>query len=105
MKKLFQSRAFIIGFISGVLFLIVINCLNYLSNRGSIIGEPFSFGYPFDLYKGQAYKLRWENGFVNFGEILYLGLIADILFTIILSVLIGLIFKFIWSKFAERKLK
>ena len=107
MKKLIQSKMFIFGFVLGVLALTAINYQSYLSNRGSILGKPYSFGYPFDLYveKGYSYELYLKNGFTNSSEILYLGLIVDIFFALFCSFFVGLAFKFVWSKISARKLR
>jgi nucleoside-specific outer membrane channel protein Tsx len=73
---------------------------------GSLIGEPYSFGYPFKLYveNGYSYDFYLKNGFTDSSRILWLGLTADILVALIVSFAIGYIFRFVWSEIRARPL-
>lgn len=84
---------FVIGFIGGIICFLF---LNYSTNIViNIDSYHFRlFGFPFKFI---------EFGNVN-TRIVWRVLIADILTGIIFSLLIGLIFKFVWSKIAARKL-
>jgi hypothetical protein len=95
MNKFLQSVAFNLGFIVGVLLFIGINFYSLSINyRGCIdcFGES---GFPF-LWMDQGWFLQ---------RILWLGLIADVLFGIISSFVMGLIFYSLWSKLLAPKLK
>jgi hypothetical protein len=95
MRKYFQSISFCSGFALGLFVFVVRNCFSYLGNRGSLIGQPYSFGYPFKLYleNGYSYDFYLKNGFTNSSQILWLGLTANILVAVIFSFAIGYIFK------------
>lgn len=100
MRKLFSNRAFVFGFALDILLFSVINFLSYTGSRASLCGSPpYSFGFPYNFYKEYLDKSCKTSG-----QILWFGLIADVFITITLSFLLGLIFKFIWSKFASRRI-
>ena len=98
MYKLLRYKSFYLGFLSNLFVLFVVNYLNYHRKRGSILGEPYIFGFPFDLYKedGYSYELYLQNGFTDSSQILWFGLIADILIALVGSFIIGVAFKLVW---------
>ncbi len=100
MRKFFRSISFCLGFASGLFGFAVINCFSYLGNKGSIIGKPYSFGYPLKLYieNGYSYDFYLKNGFTNSSHILWAGLIADIFIALIISFAVGCIFRFFWME-------
>ena len=100
MRKFFGSISFCLGFATGLFGFAIINCFSYLGNRGSLIGEPYSFGYPLKIYieNGYSYDLYLKNGFTNSSYILWTGLIADIFIALIVSFAIGCGFKFFWTE-------
>ena len=85
---------FLIGFIGGVICFLF---LNYYTNTVLDIDTYHFrlFGFPFKFIEFSDVNTR----------IAWRVLIADILTGIFFSLLIGLIFKFIWSKIAARKLR
>jgi hypothetical protein len=99
MRKLISNTAFKVGFVAAILIFIFLNYLSFVSNECSewIDDCGWSFGFPFNLYM--------EGGFISFKEILWLGLIADIFIAITFSFALGLVFRFVWSKIAPRKLR
>jgi len=92
MKSIVQSKTFCLGFTLGILIFIIFNYVNYLHNvcSNTIDDCGWSFGFPVHFYS--------EGGFFTFREIIWIGLIIDILFALISSLLIGLVFNYIWSK-------
>ena len=96
MKNLIQNKAFTFGFLLG--FLSFIFTMNYFDkkDRGICFDCYETFGLPFN-YLG-------TGGFVTRTDILWFGLIADILIAIVFGLIIGSIFKFVWLKIASRRL-
>ena len=100
MRKLIFNIAFNFGFLIGIFLFAVINFLSYTNNRASLCGSPaYSFGLPYHFYKEYLDKSCKTSG-----QILWFGLIADIFIAISFSVLLGLIFNFVWSKLASRRI-
>jgi hypothetical protein len=98
MHKISCNKVFNLGFIAGMLLLLIANYFTYLITASIDISHyTHKFGFPFSLYKWGGYS--YEEGF------LWLGLVANISIAVIFSFSIGLIFKFIWSKIASRRLQ
>src|SRR5688572_11398378 len=94
-SKLFKNKIFLFGFIIGIITFI---CLNYysimLAFEDMCLHCIRNFGFPFYFY---------ESGTIaHYEEITYSVLIINILIAITCSFLIGLIFKFVWSKISAR---
>ncbi len=87
--KNFQKNAFSFGFYIGILFFIVLNIYSLAANYGGCIDCYGDFGIPFTL----------GDGDIKFGRFIWVGLIADILFALIASFIIGLVLKWAWLKF------
>jgi hypothetical protein len=98
MSKLFCNKAFNLGFfitfgLFGFLNYLVYIVSNNVNNNsvitfsagGYIVGFPFVF-YQVIIGHPNIFDFRW------------LFLIANILIAVVFSLLIGLIFKFVWSK-------
>ncbi len=85
MSKLFKNKVFRSGFLVGLIISAVVNYVDYIgkANINLPTHTKNEFGFPFDFY-------RW-GGYVSEVEILWLGLIANILIAIIFSFLLGLI--------------
>ncbi len=97
MRKLIVTKSFILGFISGcILFL----CLNYYTVMQAFDDMCFHcmrrFGFPFFFME--------TGGAVTHTNIFWFSLLADVLIALAFSGMIGLIFKFIWSKFTSKHL-
>lgn len=99
MSKLFKNKAFSVGFLIGFVSISLVNYYSYLQNRpgNSCDDCGWSFGVPFHLYQ--------EVGFFHIKEILWFGLIADVLFAVIFSFILEFILKFVWAKIQPQKLK
>ena len=104
MKKLLQDKALVCGFLVGFSMCVIINLYTIIifGNLGTVKDNGFGFG----IYT-MGFPFYWYEYITNLGTgwILYLGIVADILFALIFSFAIGLIFKFVWSKISARKLK
>lgn len=99
MKNLIKNKAFDIGFIIGMFLFILINLWVEKIRRGT--GICFDcveeYGFPFFYLE--------TGGNPSFMKILWIGLIGDIFIAIFFSFIIGLIFKFLWSKPSSKQLK
>ena len=96
MNELFKDNAFNIGFWSGISLFVVFNFLSYViahkpNNSGvNLVHGIDEIGFPFTLYI--------EGGEFPVNQIIWAGLIANFSVAIVFSFVIGLIFKFLWSK-------
>lgn len=103
-KELIKNKAFFIGFFSGMVFLIsftihlFFNSLCHHCVRTA--GFPFVFWEQFSgtLYFSPGAEISSDN----FEHFFILNLIADVLFAIIFSFIMGLFFNFIWLKLTKR---
>lgn len=94
----FQNRAFNLGFLIGFFLMVNINYFSQFSRpKINIIHDPHRIGFPFTAYE-------WD-GYFQPASILWFGLTADIFIAVTFSFLLGIIFKFVWSKIRARKLK
>ena len=93
MKNRNLNTAFYLGFWSGILLFIGLNYYDFVTSyRG---WDSFgTFGIPF----------TFKDGGDLFANIVWLGLVADILFALVSSFIFGFIFKFVWLKFTSRRL-
>jgi hypothetical protein len=84
MKIHVQSKAFIVGFFTGLFLFIVINVYSYSRMQEQECFDCLlGFGFPFHLY---------ESGTIlHLERTLWLGLIVDFLIAICASILIGLV--------------
>ena len=99
MSKIY-NKAFNTGVLIGVLFSVGLNfyTLILFKYQTIILSEfEYTMGFPFYWYEHFA--------ILNRGRILWLGVIADILFAVIFSFIVGLIAKFVWTTISEKKLK
>lgn len=96
MSKLFNNKAIVTGFFSGIVLFL---CLNYYTVMQAFDNMCFDcmrvFGFPFTFVE--------TGGYVTHTDIFWFSLIVDILIALIFSAVIGLIFKFIWSKLSKRR--
>ena len=100
MSKLLQNKAFMIGFASGIFSSIIIQLTayahyvisknNFTNPSGMNIDMVWRWGIPFPIFYGESF---------NAG-----GLIGNTLVAIVFSFILGLIFKFVWSKISQNKL-
>ena len=94
-----KNKSFIFGALSGLL---IIGILHKFTADFSQVTEECMFrqlfGFPF---------LQFEKceGDISFTHIYWLGMFGNILFAIVFSFLVGLVFKFVWSKLASQKLR
>ena len=98
MSKITLNKIFFAGFMFGLFLFPVINYFSYLSFPKPYITHALhKFGFPFTVYA--------DGGFEYTKQILWFGLIADILIALIFSFILGFVFRFIWSKITARQLK
>lgn len=99
MKKLFRDDSFNIGFFGGV-FLVA--WANYYSTSNFFDSAEsnfiFELGFPFTFF-------RKIEGMDSITQIIHWGLLADIVFATIFSFLLGLTFKFVWSRISGNSLR
>jgi hypothetical protein len=91
MKTILQKKAFIISFLTGMLFFIAINF--YYFNK--MFWQPCfdctkSFGIPFLLYE--------SKGIWHIEQILWLGLLADVLVAVACSIVFGIGISFVKAR-------
>ena len=100
----FFNKAFKLGFAGTIFLLSGLNLTLWLFfPKFQSIGFPFIFYYWF-------YKPCVSGRFIishceNVGEFLWVNLVADVLIAVGCSFIIGLIFKFVWSKISKQNLK
>jgi hypothetical protein len=97
MNKIFENKAFIIGFILGFISFLYITEEIDGQNKVLCFDCGMKTGFPFPYHQG--------SGYVGDGQILWFGLIADILIAVFFSFILGLIFKFVASKMAARNIE
>ena len=101
MSKFFQNKAYIYGVASGTTLSLVIQIVSYINYTTSIknfknppgvhMSMIWNWGFPFPTVYAEDFNLG--------------GLIGNILVTIIFSLILGFVFKFVWSKISASKLK
>lgn len=105
MSKLFQNKAFKLSFSCGLILSVLINYLSYVKSYYDFTHPQFEFsvgsysaGFPFPFYIAVI-------GFPNHFYFIWIHLITDILIAVVFSFIIGLIFRFVWSKISPRRIK
>jgi len=106
MSKTISNRSFFVGFIFGVVLIAVITTFIYFKSHCHHCVRVF--GFPFIFWEQFAGNIEYnpETGFSfpnDFENFYVWALISDILFSLIFSIGLGFIFRFIWSKIATRK--
>ncbi len=104
-----EKKAFRYGFLSGILLSLIVQIATYAvyaytlyidrhtpPSHGIYIHSFRYFGFPFPIFNASDYS--------PVGSFDPVGIIGNILVTLIFSFILGLIFKFIWSKITARKL-
>jgi ABC-type antimicrobial peptide transport system permease subunit len=86
-----HRRWIVFGRLVGLLSAFGLNYISYIKNVCPVTMDDcgWSFGFPSHFYL--------QGGFVTFREIIWFGLVVDILFALGLSLAIGFIAGFIWS--------
>lgn len=102
MKTSFWNKTFIVGFLTGMLMIIVLNLLSVMNANDCQTCNP-KFGFPFSFYERVFTKCNSAPDRSADIEcfIWYFSspkLVANILIAIIFSFIVGLIFKFIWEE-------
>ncbi len=106
MKNLIKNKAFIKGFTIGIFFFLLFNTFIFFNSKChhcvNVAGFPIVF---WERFIGNIYY-NPVDGFSNddFEHFFIYNLIADILIALILSFVVGLIYKFIESKIALHRL-
>jgi hypothetical protein len=100
MKKLFHNKAFILGFWGGIGLFSLLNCLSLIVSYNEYQKRAISAGA---YYIGFPFKANLTYiGNPSVTEILWVGVVADILIALICSFAMGLVFKFVLLKIASR---
>jgi ABC-type antimicrobial peptide transport system permease subunit len=99
MQKFIVVKSFVFGFLSGILLFLGLNYYTHMQayEDGLCFHCLREFGFPFYFYKSGT-SLHYEI-------ILWSGLIADVVIALVFSILIGLLFGYVWSKFTFRPFK
>jgi hypothetical protein len=107
MNKLFQNKRFKFGFRFGMIFSFLIQIISFIiyaidlytfeNPQGVNIDMIWSFGFPIPIFYGGFLS---PNGFIW-----WRGIIANLLFAVIFSFVVGMLFKFVWEKFTAKKLR
>ncbi|MBK8811915.1 MAG: hypothetical protein IPN69_14460 [Acidobacteria bacterium] len=88
MKKVIDSISFWIGFTFGVILFLVINVSDVVKQSSRICFDcDKGYGKPFRIYE--------SGSMIHNREILWGGVIADVLIALIVSTIIGWVFYFI----------
>lgn len=109
MKDLIKDKAFRFGFAITTCLFIGLNIFIYLyllNKYNTHINESATSTMTFSMmyYVGLPFpNFIWTNYSNNY--IIWQGIVGNIISMIIFSFLIGLIFKFVWSKFTSKQLK
>jgi hypothetical protein len=101
MNKLFQNTAFIYGLSFGLILFIILNFLSaILSHRPGIQSchAIYESGFPVTAHVKEA-------GFYYVNQFVWSGVIANATVALIASFIIGLSFKFIWSRITSHRLR
>lgn len=99
MKDLVKNKIFVIGLFFGLIIWGISNITlsGFTQTISGCLASGKAHGFPF-TYVDECHNPTFMR--INFG-----GLILDILLMIITCVIIGLLFKFIWSRFQAKQLK
>ena len=97
MNKLLENRAFKLGFLVGILFFVFANVYASLPEREiSICFDCYvTYGFPFAMYE--------SGSILHLKEFIWVGVVANVSATIFFSIILGLIFKYVWSKISSRR--
>jgi hypothetical protein len=100
MRRLILNYAFNLGFLTGILLFIAINLYadRPLANKATRLCFHClnEWGFPFRYFEA--------GGNPGIERYFWLGLVGDIFVALIFSFLVGLVFKFVWSKLASRRI-
>jgi hypothetical protein len=90
-----RTWGFAIGFALGLMIFVSANVMSYRQMlRGAVlIDAPTAFGFPFKLYASSGFGGEW---------ILWSGLIADLLFAVCGSALLGLFAGLVFKRYVSR---
>ena len=108
MIKFLKNKTFIFGFFVGIVIAIFLNIYQIYTTENSPCHHcTYWYGFPLPFYERYVTSCEFSGG-LSFGcyvsEFSWIGTIANILVAIFFSFVLGLIFKFVWSKIAARKL-
>lgn len=106
MRNLIKNKAFIIGFASCILFLLCLNVFIFLESLCHHCVRRVGFPIIFWAQFMGNFSFTPEKGLTphpdDFEYFLLLNLFTDIFITVGFSFLVGLLFKFVWSKIISR---
>ena len=93
MKDLIKNKAFIAGFLIGILLIILLNI--FLPTERYDFNNLYSYGFPFAFYQS-GYEEREGGEYIEI--ILWLGLLGNLFFALLISSLAGLSLSFLTDK-------
>ena len=95
MKKILRSKMFWAGFALSFVLFIVINFIDFIQKSDRLCFDcDNGYGKPFRIYE--------SGSMIHNREILWAGLIADVIVVTVVSVFIGLVVNFITAKLFKR---
>lgn len=99
MNNLIKGKLFNIGFSFGIILIILGNFYTLLTDNSRAIC--------FDCYKtwGFPFVMHESGTMLHLSNFIWSGVVANVFIAIFFSFIVGLIFKFIWSKLPEKQLK
>ncbi len=108
MKNLIKSKMFFVGFIIGAILFVALNLLS--DSTTSYYVHQYGFPFSFHEWKlgdsisqvGNLPLYEYETIIVD--RFIWIGFIGNIFVTVIFSFVVGLVFKFVWSKIVSRRL-
>lgn len=106
MKELIKNKAFAVGFCVNIFIFVILNYLSfamaryeYTNREIKLDHDGYSWGFPFELYRNYVSDIRDNTGFTM------KGIILDSVLILICGFILGLVFRFAWSKFQAKPLK
>lgn len=99
----FFNKQFLFGFIVGILTMIFLNIYQIYGMKHPPCHHCMDgFGFPFSFYTEMHAPFVEDKGVTGYS---ILGIVLNIIVTLIVSFIVGSLFKFAWSKIASQKLK
>lgn len=96
MRKLFQGKAFDFGFVAGIILFVFANMFTIPDSGNGICFDCYeAVGFPFTFHE--------KGTILHLNQFVWAGVIADISIAIIFSVVLGLMFNYVWSKISMNR--
>lgn len=96
MKKLINSIAFWIGLAVGIILSIAVCVIDYkIKFDGLCMDCDNDFGFPFRLYQ--------SGSLIHSTQIIWIGLVGNLIFYCFFSILIGVLANYLWKNTIKSK--